>query len=217
MKSKFKPNKKERISKYGEVFTPKNIVDEIINLIPNESSLIESRHLEPACGDGNFLLPILKRKLEIVSSKYKKNNRDYNIYSLLALSSIYGIEKLPLNVVSARKRLIEHYSIKYIDLFNVKIEKKLLNSIQTIVERNIINGDAISLTKIDKLDDIVFSEWSLVNKTYFKRRDFTFKQIIDYSPMDGLNLFSDLGENAFIPKPIKEYPLKHYLKISYVS
>lgn len=61
MKSKFISAKKKRISDYGEVFTPKNIVDEIINLIPNESSLIESRHLEPACGDGNFLLPILKR------------------------------------------------------------------------------------------------------------------------------------------------------------
>lgn len=217
MKSKFISAKKKRISDYGEVFTPKNIVDEIINLIPNESSLIESRHLEPACGDGNFLLPILKRKLEIVSSKYKKNYRDYNIYSLLALSSIYGIEKLPLNVFSARKKLIEYYSITYSDLFNMKIEKKLLNSIETIVNKNIINGDAISLKKIDKSDDIVFSEWSLVNKTYFKRRDFTFKQIIDYSPMDGLNLFSDLGENAFIPKPIKEYPLKHYLEISYAS
>ena len=57
---------KKRIKDYGEVFTQKREVDSILNLVKNETLNLESRFLEPACGDGNFLVEILSRKISIL-------------------------------------------------------------------------------------------------------------------------------------------------------
>ena len=60
---------KQRVKDHGEVFTPDFIVNDMLDLVKNETERIESRFLEPACGDGNFLAPILVRKLEVVKKK----------------------------------------------------------------------------------------------------------------------------------------------------
>ena len=65
----------------------------------------------------------------------------------------------------------------------------------------------------DNKKNIIFAEWSMINSTDFKRRDYTFNELLAYQPMEGPNLFSDLGEQVFIPSPIKEYKPIHYLKI----
>ena len=44
-------------------------------------------------------------------------------------------------------------------------------------------------------------------------KTFKYSDFISYSPIDGPNLFSDLGEQAFIPQPVKEYPLIKYYEI----
>lgn len=70
----------------------------MLDLVKNESENISSRFLEPACGDGNFLAAILKRKLEVVTYRYKKSQTDWERYAIIALSSIYGVELLQDNV-----------------------------------------------------------------------------------------------------------------------
>ena len=67
---------RERIRDHGEVFTPDFIVEDMLNLVINETQRIESRFLEPACGDGNFLIKILERKLEVVKRNYRKSQFD---------------------------------------------------------------------------------------------------------------------------------------------
>jgi type I restriction-modification system DNA methylase subunit len=96
---------KKRVTDHGEVFTDHKEVNSMLDLVKQETENIDSRFLEPACGTGNFLVEILRRKLAIVEKRYSKNQIEYERYSLIALSSIYGIELLPDNAITCRERL----------------------------------------------------------------------------------------------------------------
>ena len=203
---------KQRTVEFGEVFTSKKIVDSMIDLIDEGKLSIESRFLEPACGNGNFLYEILEKKLKSVEDKYKKDQSDYERYSILAVSSIYGIDILRDNVLECRKRLLNLYIEKYKNNFKDKVNDKSILSISYILDHNIIVGDALSLKISDKSNKpIIFSEWTFVNTSMIKRRDYTLANLIEYRPFESDTLFSDAGEQVVIPKTIKEYPLVHYL------
>ena len=205
---------KQRTVEFGEVFTSKKIVDSMINLIDEGKLSIESRFLEPACGNGNFLYEILDKKLKSVEDKYKKDQNDYERYSILAVSSMYGIDILDDNVLECRKRLLDLYIKRYTNLFKSKINNKSIESVGYILDNNIITGDALSLKISDKSEKpIVFSEWSFINSTMIKRRDYTLANLIEYRPFESDTLFSDAGNQVVIPKTIKEYPLIHYLDL----
>ena len=88
---------KQRVADYGEVFTAEREVKAMCDLVLQETERIDSRFLEPACGDGNFLAEILNRKLAIVRNKYKKSPLDYEKNSLLAVSSLYGVDIMAQN------------------------------------------------------------------------------------------------------------------------
>ena len=106
---------KQRVADHGEVFTREQEVNAMLDLVKDETLRIESRFLEPACGDGNFLIQILKRKLEIVEKNYRTSQREYEFYAVLAICSIYGIELLKDNVEACRKRLLSYFIGEQID------------------------------------------------------------------------------------------------------
>lgn len=205
---------KKRVADHGEVLTGKREVNAILDLVKSETERIDSRFLEPACGTGNFLTEILERKLRVVEKRYGKNPLDYERYALLAVSSIYGIDFLVDNVVECRRRLQAVFERRYDSLFR----DECLPAVRYILERNIIWGDALTLNTVgENPHPIVFSEWSLVNGSTIKRRDFAFHELISYAGIRGQPLFSDLGEQVFFPEPIKEYPLTHYLELADVD
>ena len=190
----------------------------MLDLVKQETERIESRFLEPACGDGNFLTEILERKLRGVESRYGKSQLEYERNAVLAVSSIYGIDILEDNVLKCRQRLFEIFNQKYGARFKAAAKDECRESVKYILERNIVHGDALSLKTVDGKAPIVFSEWSPVNGSAIKRRDFTFSGLIPgFLPSPELfpeaDLFSDLGEDVFIPKPKKDFPLIHFLKV----
>lgn len=206
---------KKRVADHGEVFTHKREVTAMLDLVKQETERIESRFLEPACGVGNFLTEILSRKLEVVANRYKKNQIEYERYSLIALTSIYGIDILEDNINECRDRLLALFIGYYEKLFQNSINLDFLKSAKYILCKNITWGDALTLKKVDSSNDyIVFSEWSPVNGSMIKRRDFTFHGLLQSSEINSFPLFSDLGEDVFIPEPVKDYPLTHYLRLS---
>ena len=214
MKNKEKQIKdKSRVSNFGEVLTSKREVLDMLNLVNTETSRLDSRFLEPACGDGNFLTEVLNFKLDILEKNYSKNQYEFEKFSIQIFTSIYGIDILEDNIISARERLFNQYFDLYSKKFKSDINQKLLNCIKYILEVNLVHADALTLktTKNDKF--IIFSEWSLVNDK-IKRRDFEYKNLIDYAPFEKGTLFSDLGDEVIIPTPIKEYPLTHFLDIT---
>ena len=203
---------KSRVSNFGEVLTSKREVLDMLNLVNTETSRLDSRFLEPACGDGNFLIEVLNFKLDILEKNYSKNQYEFEKFSIQIFTSIYGIDILEDNIISARERLFNQYFDLYNKKFKSNINQKLLDCIKYILKLNLVHADALSLKKVKNDKFIIFSEWSLVNDK-IKRRDFEFKNLIDYAPFEKGTLFSDLGDEVIIPSPIKEYPLTHFLDI----
>lgn len=205
---------KARVRDHGEVFTPDFIVSDMLNLVRQETERIESRFLEPACGSGNFLIEVLKRKLEVVRNRYRKNQFEYERYAIVAISSIYGIDILPDNIEECKQRLFSIFDREYTGLFQNACNQSCRESAKFILSKNILLGDALTLKTIDGKEPIIFAEWSSLNETMHKRRDYTLANLLENQPIDEPNLFSDLGEKAFIPIPVKEFSPVHFLKIS---
>lgn len=220
MKKMLKKNNKQIVSKsrvlnHGEVYTNPQEVNSMLDLVKQETHRIDSRFLEPACGTGNFLVEVLKRKLDIVERRYKKNQTEFEKYAIVASSSIYGVDILKDNVIKCRKRLFKIFDKRYTSLYKNKSKESCRESVKFVFNRNILWGDALNLkTPDEKADPIVFSEWSAVKNNFIKRRDYTLANLLESQPLEGFNLFSDLGYEAFIPKPVSDFPLTHYLKLA---
>ncbi|WP_176249805.1 SAM-dependent DNA methyltransferase [Sulfitobacter sp. HGT1] len=205
---------KGRVADHGEVFTASREVNAMLDLVEHETLRIDSRFLEPACGDGNFLAPVLERKLEVVKQRYGRVQFDFERNAIIAISSVYGVDILSDNVEECRSRLFGIFEVCYRECFADKIKPECLRSAQVILGKNILWGDALSLLKSDGSGaPIVFTEWTAVNGRKIKRREYTLANLLAYQPMEEANLFSDLGDEAFIPKPIKDYPLIDFLEI----
>lgn len=212
---------KKRVTDHGEVLTGKREVSAMLNLVKQETERIESRFLEPACGTGNFLAEVLERKLHVVASRYRRNQLEYERTAVLAISSLYGIDKLQDSVEECRKRLFGIFDWAYTSLYKKTAKNQCRNVVTYILERNIIWGDALTLKTVEETpQQIIFSEWALVSGSKFKRRDFAFHELFSkekkwpISSISGQPLVSDQGEAVFIPKPVKEYPLTHFLRIT---
>lgn len=223
---------KQRVADHGEVLTGKREVKAMLDLVKQETERIDSRFLEPACGNGNFLIVILERKLAVVEKRYGKSQLDFERYAVLAVTSIYGIDILEDNVRTCRERLHEVFNTVYSRLFKKKTKDKCREAVRFILERNIVWGDALTLKTVGpKSGYIVFSEWSPVNGSMLKRRDFTFHALLRHEETrqallfpelekkkaEQLALFSDLGEDVFIPTPKKEFPPVHFMEIAHVE
>ena len=204
---------KQRVSDHGEVFTSEREVNAMLDLVKQETERIDSRFLEPACGDGNFLSNVLERKLDIVEKNYKNSQKEFEKYSLVAISSIYGIEILEDNTKVCRERLFSIFEKRYNSIFKSTRNTELIKSAKYLLEKNIIHGDALTLKTVDGSDKpITFSEWSFIADKV-KRRDFTFGELLTNQEIKSTPLFSDMGDEVFLPTPVKEYPLVHYLKL----
>lgn len=205
---------KERVTQHGEVYTAAREVTAMVNLVAQEADRIESRFLEPACGNGAFLAEILARKLRIVEHRYGQSQLEFERYAVLAESSLYGIDILEDNVRACRQRLEQVFEDAYGRLFKQQGRDSCRAAVRHILGLNIIWGDALTLkTPGERPEFIVFAEWSPVNGSLLKRRDFTFHSLLAKKNTVGLPLFSDTGEDAFVPEPLREYPPIHFLDL----
>lgn len=214
---------KKRVADHGEVFTAEREVKAMCDLVKHETERIDSRFLEPACGDGNFLSEILNRKLQCPQiKKYKKSPYDWERYSLLALGSLYGVDILFDNVLVCRERLFDIWEKEY-----KKVCKKAVNddtrlAAKFILKRNIVCGDALNYHCVsengEKTDrPIVFSEWSFPrNDAFIRRKDYSFDNLVNgekkkkVPKVDGqIGLFDEEerqeDESVFIREYISNY------------
>lgn len=225
---------KQRVADYAEVFTSEREVNAMLDLVKQETERIDSRFLEPACGTGNFLAEILRRKLEAVTRRYKKSQIEWERYAILAVSSIYGIDILEDNVEECRNRLLKIFIAEYNRLFK-KPTESCVETAKFILRKNILSGDALTMKIPNTLDDsgaekpIVFAEWSAVNGYLLKRRDFIFSSLLECEPPQDKpvqsslisdkksgnrkRIRSDHDKDIFIPIPVAEFPLVNFLKV----
>ena len=185
---------RQRVSDHGEVFTPNWVVEDMLNLVKDESERIDSRFLEPACGSGNFLKAVLARKLKTVQSKYGKSEFEKQHHALFALMCIYGIELLADNVAECRENLLE----TFVSYLKIDATSELYSAGEAVLKVNIIQGNALTLTTTEGAP-IEFPEWGYLGAGKFQRRDFRFDALTQRSSIQG-TLFELFEEHQlFIP------------------
>ena len=189
---------KQRVADHGEVFTPKWLVDAMLDLVKEESERIDSRFLEPACGSGNFLVRVLQRKLAAVELKYGKSDFERRHFALYALMCIYGIELLADNIAECRANLLEIFA----EYLNIKASDELYRTAFCVLSWNLVHGDALKMLASDG-QPITFAEWGYLGKGKFQRRDFRFDILTGMSNhVEQGSLFA----KHEIFTPIKTYP-----------
>ena len=216
---------RERVAERGEVFTAKREVNAMLDLVKQETERIDSRFLEPACGTGNFLVEILRRKLDVIWNHYQGQVSQVQLQSVIAVSSIYGIDIMKDNLAECRLRLIEILREWYPHaILGGQAPDKLIQVWQYLLERNILWGDALTLclpvsadaSVIERRDaePITFSEWSFISDMVM-RKDYQLAALMQAQSQSVPDLFSDLGEEAYLPpKPVREYKPVHFMKIA---
>ena len=175
---------KQRVADHGEVFTPAWMVEAMLDLVKDETERIDSRFLESACGSGNFLVPILRRKLAAVELKYGKSDFERRHYALLALMCIYGIELLGDNIAECRANLLEILA----EYLNVDMSDELYRAAFYVLSQNLVHGDALKMLTRDGMP-ITFAEWGYLGKGKFQRRDFRFDSLTQSSAFGAEDLF----------------------------
>ncbi len=202
---------KKRVADHGEVFTNDSEVNAMLDLVKHETERIDSRFLEPACGNGNFLAEVLRRKLAVVDSRYSKSQIEWERYSVIAISSIYGVDILEDNAIECQERLFNIFSKAYISKFGTNCKVELIRSIKYIIKRNILWGNALDFTNPISKKPIVFSEWTMINENMIKRRDYVFQFLVEKSFQT--SLFDENNTAQYFDKEVSQFPPVHYLKL----
>jgi len=210
---------KQRIADHGEVFTADREVNAMLDLVKQETERIDSRFLEPACGNGNFLAEILRRKLAVVKSRYGKDVDYYERYAVIAITSIYGVDILQDNVQECRERLFDIWNTEYTKQCKAKSNDETRAAVRFVLEKNILCGDALTLEQADGTP-IIFAEWSAVNGFFIKRRDFELSHMLHAEEKNlQMDLFGVAGEyetdasGATVLMPTREFPPIHYRRV----
>ena len=214
---------RKRVVDHGEVFTNEREVKAMCDLVNDETQRIDSRFLEPACGDGNFLAEILDRKLAVVKKKYRRNVMDFEKNSLLAVSSLYGVDIMKDNVIACRERLFKIWDKQYKAVCKKECSEDMRDSIRFILSKNIVCGNALTLHEVDENgndteDPILFSEWGFVTGPQLSRSEYTFDEILkqNENPKQDTNVQESLfdknnGEGKFVNRSVMNYKrLKDY-------
>jgi hypothetical protein len=192
---------KQRVADHGEVFTPAWMVEAMLDLVKDETERIDSRFLEPACGSGNFLVQVLRRKLAAVERKYGPSDFERRHYALLALMCVYGIELLPDNIAECRANLLEIFS----EYLNLDPSDDFYRAAVCVLSINLIHGDAMKMRTWDN-QPITFAEWGYLGKGRYQRRDFSLQSLTLSSTFSAEDsLFSQLGKHEIFT-PTKTYP-----------
>ncbi|MBX3676044.1 MAG: N-6 DNA methylase [Rhodocyclaceae bacterium] len=192
---------RKRVADHGEVFTPTWIVNAMLDLVKDESERIDSRFLEPACGSGNFIVNVLRRKLAAVECKFGKSDFEKQHYALLALMCIYGIELLPDNIAECRANMLEILA----DYLQIDESDDLYRAASYVLSQNLVHGDALTMLASDG-QPITFAEWGYLGKGRFQRRNFRFDVLTGSSAFSAEgSLFAHLGKHEIF-MPTKTWP-----------
>lgn len=186
---------RQRVTERGEVFTAEREVNAMLDLVANECLRPDSRFLEPACGNGNFLTAILKRKLSELRRKYKSSPYDYEKQAIVAIGSLYGVDIMRDNVEECRERLFSIWNEEYTAHCKSEASEEARQAARFIISRNIINGNALTLMCVDAEGNdtsapIVFSEWTLISSNRMQRSDYTMSDLLLYNDSSEGNLFA---------------------------
>jgi len=222
---KLQVKSKERVKDFGEVFTNQREVNTMLDLVMDESYRVDSRFLEPACGNGNFLVTILERKLETVEKEHSAIQADFEKQALVAVSTIYAIDIQEDNCQESRQRMFEIVENAYNKAYPESQNDYFLNVVKHLLDKNIIHGDGLTgLREETDGDPIVFSEW-IFDYEDLKVKEFTMNDMVAHGKREAMNEKNVKAQNNSLfnlggvvakkeeLKPINEYKIEDYKEV----
>ena len=190
---------KKRVDDHGEVFTPSWLVEKMLDLVKGEAERIDARFLEPACGSGNFLVPILQRKLAAVELKFGKSDFERRHYALFGLMCCYGVELLADNIEECRANMLEVFG----DF--LPGDEEAFRAAMFVLSLNLVHGDAMTMRNTTGAP-ITVVEWGYLGKGKFQRRDFRLDVLTSMASFSAEgSLFAGLGKHEIFT-PTSSYP-----------
>lgn len=233
---------RERVREHGEVFTAEREVKAMLDLVKEECENIDATFLEPACGDGNFLDEILRRKLAVCRKKYAQSAADYEKFSFLACTTLYGVDILADNVARCRERLFATWetgadAAAPRTTLRTEYHDRVARAVRFVFSRNILLGNALSMKRVDEQqhdlpEPIVFTEWKFALGDKLKRSEFRFDVLLESGGSRAaaaemtFDFFDDASsavnwmvdpddpeKRRMIPAPSKVYPLIDYWRL----
>ncbi|MDR6572475.1 hypothetical protein J2X60_001115 [Curtobacterium sp. 320] len=179
---------RHRVKTYGEVFTPRSMVDQMLDLVSDHLELgeafVDKTFLEPAAGDGNFLVAILQRKLAAIKASWDQSA--WQRESLFALASVYAIELLEDNHRDAQAALLRNFVEFHTSSGNpCSPRTDLYRAAAFLVRTNILRGNTLTGRAPDG-DEMEFSWWirQADDPSMVKREPFTFNSLREDGAFD---------------------------------
>ena len=169
---------KKRVYDFGEVYTNEREVNAMLDLVKEETFRIDTTFLEPACGNGNFLVEILRRKLTTVGRMYGSDIDAYRLHMIEAVTSIYGLDIQVDNVQESRKRMLNICLEEYQGSYASPPSDGMIRALECVMNRNIICGNTLTCLDADG-NPLCFSEWKLNDEGMFERKDFLFSDMLE--------------------------------------
>ena len=155
---------RERVRDLGEVYTQPREVDAMLDLIPDAFKDIDTRFLEPAAGNGNFLVAILERKIALIGEAAHGGTPNWFEFALLrCLASVYAVDISPENVREARERMTAVVDAAHV-FGGGSANPRFTRAAETILATNVLQGDSLNAA-----DQIVFVEYAPVPVERFER------------------------------------------------
>lgn len=187
---------RERVRDLAEVYTHQREVDAMLDFVPAMFESLDSTFLEPACGNGNFLVEILRRKLASIDEERHGGSENwFEVAVLRATASIYAIDISDENVAEAQARMAEVVASRF-EREQRTPTSAFPSALAAVLSSNIVSGDALN-----KALEIVFVEWKVVDGERFVRTPFSLKEPehdLFYKPPEPLAPihYADLGRGA---------------------
>lgn len=211
---------KARVAKHGEVFTNPREVNAMLDLVADQITRIDATFLEPACGSGNFLVEILRRRMAVLNQKYGKSPTEYPAKAVQAVCGLYGIELLPDNTAECRARLFATFTADYLPAMQTADDyPHVCDTVRRVLTKNIVCGNALTY-QTESGQPITFIQWQFIDRARVKAKQFELQATVETTGGrigSQHNLFGDNGEPARIVQHKKEFPPVHYLEIGHES
>ena len=168
---------KQRVSDFGEVYTAHRQVTDMLDLIPGEAVGIDTTYLEPACGNGNFIIEILKRKFALITAK---DPWTYSIFMLRCVASVYGVDIQKDNTLETIERIVTTVEKVYEKAFHCLPDALVTDAVRKIASRNIVWGNTLAgETGNGKL--LSFHEWNVCEDGRILSKEFTLADMIRHN------------------------------------
>ncbi|SFR83596.1 hypothetical protein SAMN05428970_2831 [Agromyces sp. CF514] len=155
---------RHRVKAYGEVFTPRQMVEQMLDLVRDDleagPGFVDKTFFEPAAGDGNFLVAILRRKLRAIERNLPDDQ--WPTESLFAVASVYGVELLEDNHLDAHEAMLAEF-VHFHERHGIPCDPgtSLRGAANFLIATNIVRGDTLA-GRDAQGQDIQFSWWNRI-------------------------------------------------------